>query len=85
MDTRQEYLLSNYHNYSIVLKLNPTIHVKCEAGETAQSTEPPKAFCNSQETGKLCDSKTCFACNSIREAQAQTVRGTLLVMFTAFL
>ncbi|XP_038986612.1 protein ROS1A isoform X2 [Phoenix dactylifera] len=48
-------------------------------GETAQSTEPPKAFCNSQETGKLCDRKTCFACNSIREAQAQTVRGTLLI------
>ncbi|XP_073099653.1 protein ROS1A-like [Elaeis guineensis] len=48
-------------------------------GETAQSTEPPKAFCNSQETGKLCDRKICFACNSIREAQAQTVRGTLLI------
>ncbi|XP_073114021.1 protein ROS1A isoform X3 [Elaeis guineensis] len=48
-------------------------------GETAQSTELPKAFCNSQETGKLCDRKTCFACNSIREAQAQTVRGTLLI------
>ncbi|XP_008807511.2 protein ROS1A isoform X1 [Phoenix dactylifera] len=48
-------------------------------GETAQSTEPPKAFCDSQETGKLCDRKICFACNSIREAQAQTVRGTILI------
>ncbi|XP_009379777.2 DNA glycosylase/AP lyase ROS1 isoform X1 [Musa acuminata AAA Group] len=48
-------------------------------GETAQSTEPPEAFCNSQEMGKLCDRKTCFACNSIREAEAQTVRGTILI------
>ncbi|XP_073006839.1 protein ROS1A-like isoform X1 [Typha latifolia] len=48
-------------------------------GETAQSTEAPMAVCNSQETGKLCDKVTCFNCNSIREAQAQTVRGTILI------
>ncbi|KAF0911763.1 hypothetical protein E2562_012271 [Oryza meyeriana var. granulata] len=48
-------------------------------GETAQSTDAPKSFCNSQESGELCASNTCFICNSIREAQAQKVRGTLLI------
>ncbi|XP_062223299.1 protein ROS1A-like [Phragmites australis] len=48
-------------------------------GETAQSTDVPKTFCNSEETGKLCGSSTCFSCNSIREMQAQKVRGTLLI------
>ncbi|XP_040383773.1 protein ROS1A-like [Oryza brachyantha] len=48
-------------------------------GETAQSTDAPKSFCNSQESGELCASDTCFSCNSIREVQAQKVRGTLLV------
>ncbi|XP_020260622.1 protein ROS1-like isoform X2 [Asparagus officinalis] len=48
-------------------------------GETAQSIEPPTACCNSQDAGKLCNRNTCFSCNSIREAQAQTVRGTLLI------
>nr|CAD1823014.1 unnamed protein product [Ananas comosus var. bracteatus] len=48
-------------------------------GETAQSIEAPMAFCSSQETGQLCNNVTCFNCNSIREAQAQTVRGTLLI------
>ncbi|XP_062198659.1 protein ROS1A-like isoform X2 [Phragmites australis] len=48
-------------------------------GETAQSTDVPKTFCNSQESGKLCESSTCFSCNSIREAQAQKVRGTILI------
>ncbi|ONK70704.1 uncharacterized protein A4U43_C04F660 [Asparagus officinalis] len=48
-------------------------------GETAQSIEPPSACCNTKNTGKLCDRNTCFSCNSIREAQAQTVRGTLLI------
>ena len=50
-------------------------------GETAQSTDAPKTFCNSGETGRLCGSSTCFSCNSIREMQAQKVRGTLLASF----
>uniref|UniRef100_A0A1D1YHU2 Protein ROS1 n=1 Tax=Anthurium amnicola TaxID=1678845 RepID=A0A1D1YHU2_9ARAE len=48
-------------------------------GETAQSIEPPESCSNAQCTGNLCDKMTCFSCNSIREAQAQTVRGTLLI------
>ncbi|KAH7670754.1 Permuted single zf-CXXC unit domain-containing protein [Dioscorea alata] len=48
-------------------------------GETSQSNEPPKTSCNSQETGKLCDRITCFSCNSVREAQSQIVRATLLI------
>ncbi|RLM54827.1 hypothetical protein C2845_PM10G11330 [Panicum miliaceum] len=48
-------------------------------GETAQSTDAPKTFCNSGETGRLCGISTCFSCNSIREMQAQKVRGTLLI------
>ncbi|XP_015689241.1 protein ROS1A-like isoform X2 [Oryza brachyantha] len=48
-------------------------------GETAQSTDAPKTFCNSQETGKLCESLTCFSCNNLREMQSQKVRGTLLI------
>jgi len=50
-------------------------------GETAQSTDAPKTFCNSGETGWLCGSSTCFSCDSIREMQAQKVRGTLLASF----
>lgn len=48
-------------------------------GETAQSIQPPEMGCTSEKSGKLCDKNTCFTCNSIREASAQTVRGTLLV------
>uniref|UniRef100_A0ACD5XQJ7 Uncharacterized protein n=1 Tax=Avena sativa TaxID=4498 RepID=A0ACD5XQJ7_AVESA len=48
-------------------------------GETAQSTDVPRTSCNSHESGKLCDSSACFSCNSIREAQAQKVRGTILI------
>ncbi|KAJ8478604.1 hypothetical protein OPV22_022331 [Ensete ventricosum] len=48
-------------------------------GETAQSTEPPKASCNTLETGVFCNMVTCFTCNSRREAQAQIVRGTILI------
>ncbi|XP_077230322.1 DNA glycosylase/AP lyase ROS1-like isoform X2 [Tasmannia lanceolata] len=48
-------------------------------GETEQSTQPPDICCNLRESGKLCDKKTCFACSSIREANSQTVRGTLLI------
>ncbi|KQJ86995.1 uncharacterized protein LOC100841571 isoform X1 [Brachypodium distachyon] len=48
-------------------------------GETAQSADAPMTSCNSHESGKLCDSSACFSCNSIREVQAQKVRGTLLI------
>ncbi|CAH9138420.1 unnamed protein product [Cuscuta epithymum] len=48
-------------------------------GETASSIKPPERLCNSQELGKLCHEETCFACNSFREAESQTVRGTILI------
>jgi hypothetical protein len=48
-------------------------------GETASSIEPPERKCSAQEYGKLCDDQTCFACNSIKETNSQTVRGTLLI------
>ncbi|XP_078429652.1 DNA glycosylase/AP lyase ROS1-like [Wolffia australiana] len=48
-------------------------------GETAQSVEPPESCGNAQNSGELCDQKTCFSCNSMRESQSQTVRGTLLI------
>ncbi|KAJ9181445.1 hypothetical protein P3X46_009577 [Hevea brasiliensis] len=48
-------------------------------GETANSIQPPESRCDSQEYGKLCDEKACFSCNSIREANSQIVRGTLLI------
>ncbi|XP_028060397.1 protein ROS1A isoform X1 [Camellia sinensis] len=48
-------------------------------GETANSIQPPESKCSSQQFGKLCDENTCFSCNSIREANSQTVRGTLLI------
>ncbi|CAI9773962.1 unnamed protein product [Fraxinus pennsylvanica] len=48
-------------------------------GETADSIQPPESKCNSQDLGGLCDKKTCLSCNSVRETQSQTVRGTLLI------
>ncbi|KAM2878203.1 hypothetical protein FF1_013828 [Malus domestica] len=48
-------------------------------GETPNSIQPPEKRCGSQELGKLCDDKECFSCNSSREANSQTVRGTLLI------
>ncbi|CAK7325315.1 unnamed protein product [Dovyalis caffra] len=48
-------------------------------GETANSIEPPDQQCQSREANKLCNETTCFSCNSIREANSQTVRGTLLI------
>ena len=48
-------------------------------GETANSIQSPEQSCGSQEPGRLCNEKTCFACNNVREANAQTVRGTILV------
>ncbi|KAG8380597.1 hypothetical protein BUALT_Bualt06G0032000 [Buddleja alternifolia] len=48
-------------------------------GETADSVQPPESKCGSQEGGGLCNKSTCFECNNAREAQAQTVRGTILI------
>ncbi|XP_024985327.1 protein ROS1-like isoform X1 [Cynara cardunculus var. scolymus] len=48
-------------------------------GETADSIQPPEGQCCSQESGTLCSEETCFFCNSTREANSQTVRGTLLI------
>ncbi|KAK3014655.1 hypothetical protein RJ639_009997 [Escallonia herrerae] len=48
-------------------------------GETAESVQPPENRCQAQELGKLCDDHMCFSCNSTREANSQTVRGTLLI------
>ncbi|KAK8959467.1 Protein ROS1 [Platanthera guangdongensis] len=48
-------------------------------GETAQSTEPPKADCNFQGVGQPCERSTCFGCNSMREAESHKIRGTLLI------
>ncbi|KAI4384077.1 hypothetical protein MLD38_009844 [Melastoma candidum] len=49
------------------------------AGETPNSVQQPQEPCKLQNTGSLCKEMTCFSCNSIREAQSQTVRGTLLI------
>ncbi|KAL8154059.1 hypothetical protein V2J09_011819, partial [Rumex salicifolius] len=48
-------------------------------GETANSIQPPEGICNFSESGQLCSEKACFTCNSVRESNAQTVRGTLLI------
>ncbi|KAI3687882.1 hypothetical protein L1987_81585 [Smallanthus sonchifolius] len=48
-------------------------------GETADSIQPPEGQCCSQESRTLCNEETCFFCNSTREANSQTVRGTLLI------
>ncbi|KAF8396460.1 hypothetical protein HHK36_018082 [Tetracentron sinense] len=48
-------------------------------GETANSIQEPERRCVSQEAGKLCNENTCFSCNSIREENSQTVRGTILI------
>ncbi|CAA2959958.1 ROS1-like isoform X1 [Olea europaea subsp. europaea] len=48
-------------------------------GETVDSIQPAERHCSSQESGNLCTDETCFSCNSIREGNSQTVRGTLLI------
>ncbi|XP_010506092.1 PREDICTED: protein ROS1-like [Camelina sativa] len=48
-------------------------------GETADSIKPAVSKCISQANGKLCDEENCFSCKSIKEAQSQTVRGTILI------
>ncbi|XP_073043482.1 protein ROS1A-like [Primulina eburnea] len=48
-------------------------------GETVNSIEPPERRCSSQEPQKLCNDETCLSCNSVREANSSTVRGTLLI------
>lgn len=53
------------------------------SGETANSVERPHTQCRSQESGGLCGEKECFSCNSVREADSEVVRGTLLVRIGA--
>lgn len=48
-------------------------------GETPNSVQPPERECWGKESGTLCDKKTCFSCNSIKEANSQVVRGTILI------
>lgn len=48
-------------------------------GETANSIQPPESRCSFQEDGQLCNENECFSCNSIREANSQIVRGTILI------
>lgn len=47
-------------------------------GETPNSSQQPEKLCSSQGS-QLCDQKTCFACEGIREQEAGIVRGTILV------
>ncbi|XP_050210338.1 transcriptional activator DEMETER [Mercurialis annua] len=48
-------------------------------GETANSIQLPEQDCQFQGSDKLCNEKTCFSCNSVRETNSQTVRGTILI------
>ncbi|CAH9097255.1 unnamed protein product [Cuscuta europaea] len=48
-------------------------------GETANSIQSPQMVCDSQASGRLCKESTCYSCNSVRENDSQTVRGTLLI------
>lgn len=48
------------------------------SGETPESCEPPKQKCNSQGI-ELCNDQTCSSCQTILEARADIVRGTILV------
>ncbi|KAL3839761.1 hypothetical protein ACJIZ3_024352 [Penstemon smallii] len=48
-------------------------------GETVNSIEPAETRCSSHEAEKLCRDETCLSCNSIRELNSQSVRGTLLI------
>ncbi|CAO2839403.1 unnamed protein product [Amaranthus hypochondriacus] len=48
-------------------------------GETPESIQPPERRCNSEDPSMLCNDETCSYCNSLREANSQIVRGTLLI------
>lgn len=48
-------------------------------GETVDSIQPPETKCDHSGPGSLCNETTCYSCNGIREANSQTVRGTLLI------
>ncbi|KAJ0267222.1 Demeter [Hirschfeldia incana] len=48
-------------------------------GETANSAQPPGQKCGGKAFGKMCFDEACSECNSVREANSQTVRGTLLI------
>ncbi|CAB4269067.1 unnamed protein product [Prunus armeniaca] len=48
-------------------------------GQTSNSVPQPESRCGSQDKNKLCNEKTCFSCNTKREENSQTVRGTILI------
>ncbi|XP_021747318.1 transcriptional activator DEMETER-like [Chenopodium quinoa] len=48
-------------------------------GETASSIEPPERKCHSEDPSILCNEETCSYCNSQRESNSHSVRGTLLI------
>ncbi|EOA19778.1 hypothetical protein CARUB_v10000024mg [Capsella rubella] len=48
-------------------------------GEMANSAQPPEQKCKGKASDKMCFDETCLECNSVREANSQTVRGTLLI------
>lgn len=52
-----------------------------KTGETASSIEPPERRCHHEDPNIFCNEETCSYCNSQREADSQTVRGTLLVRY----
>ncbi|KAJ8557573.1 hypothetical protein K7X08_003198 [Anisodus acutangulus] len=58
---------------------SPYLRVIWKPGETANSIQPPETKCDPSGSGSLCNEKTCYSCNGIREANSQTVRGTLLI------
>ncbi|XP_020413653.1 transcriptional activator DEMETER [Prunus persica] len=48
-------------------------------GQTSNSVPQPESRCGSQDKNKLCNEETCFSCNTKREENSQTVRGTILI------
>lgn len=63
----------------LVFEIRLTNVVVWLPGETANSAQPPEQKCGGKVSGKMCFDETCSECNSVREANSQTVRGTLLV------
>ncbi|XP_059446497.1 transcriptional activator DEMETER-like [Corylus avellana] len=80
------YALPDYHPLLTVTGLDkredddpcPYLLAIWNAGETANSFEPPTKQCNS-EFGELCNEEKCFSCNSTREQNSNIIRGTILI------
>ncbi|KAL0680385.1 hypothetical protein Bca4012_008367 [Brassica carinata] len=58
---------------------NPYLLAIWTPGETANSIQPPGPKCGGHASSKMCFDEACSECNSVREANSQTVIGTLLV------